>query len=588
MRTTKSNRLVFVVLGIGLWFFLARSEIQAQNSEPLYNGKPESHWINSLRSFPFANGGTPYIALLGSNEVPILLKAVEMQSGSNAPAIRTNAAILLATKGDPAILLPLARKHRDSRVRSIALSGLTFIKDEAVTVAMVEALTDKDPAVRRAAVGGLGLTERKKIPEQLSALVKCLQDADPDVRCSAAGIMCNYYPHLPGQDQTAVAEAAFAEIKRAVNHPDPVVKAAAMKAVNEGHPQIALRKFTHELAIALDELHGSFWRATVKIVDERGLPLEAADVSVTYFIPAAPGGHAGSSWRKIDGRTDSDGVFTASHKDGSRQLSFNSEKTGYYSTRGVLEKTGYSSMPGVLQFILPDPRDPRDPKELASNFDLNVTLVLKKMLRPIPMYVNQVNITQEEKPALDKPLGFDLTIGDWVSPYGKGTKLHMYFTWQIDQDTNGVPARNGINRRSKTGWEEKLTISFPNPGDGIQEFELPGRFGNRSEGDVGSELRSPQEAPESGYQQQLIKLRSWRPGRPGTNTYDHLHKNYFLRVNTVLDETGKIKTAQYGKIYGDFKPAFSTYLNPEPNSRGIEFDLKHNLGRGGTGSYMRY
>jgi hypothetical protein len=47
-------------------------------------------------------------------------------------------------------------------------------------------------------------------------------------------------------------------------------------------------------------------------------------------------------------------------------------------------------------------------------------------------------------------------------------------------------------------------------------------------------------------------------------------------VRTVLDEMGNIKSAHYGKIYGDFMQ-FKYYLNPTPNDRNIEFDPKRNL-----------
>ncbi|MGO9586461.1 MAG: hypothetical protein ACLP2Y_09720 [Limisphaerales bacterium] len=66
--------------------------------------------------------------------------------------------------------------------------------------------------------------------------------------------------------------------------------------------------------------------------------------------------------------------------------------------------------------------------------------------------------------------------------------------------------------------------------------------------------------------------------------------NYFFRGRTALDENGKIKSALYGKIYGGIKSfgaatngSFLTipacYLNPEPNSRNMEFDPKRNLSK---------
>jgi hypothetical protein len=65
-------------------------------------------------------------------------------------------------------------------------------------------------------------------------------------------------------------------------------------------------------------------------------------------------------------------------------------------------------------------------------------------------------------------------------------------------------------------------------------------------------------------------------------------KNYIFRVNTILDKNGNVKSAQYGKIYGDFEEVLTTYFNPEPNSRELEYDMQHNLGPGGKNSYFTY
>jgi hypothetical protein len=284
------------------------------------------------------------------------------------------------------------------------------------------------------------------------------------------------------------------------------------------------------------------------VLDETQKPIEGAHVSVTYYVPPRHAESAASSWQKIDGMTDRHGTFRASHKDSSRQLGISARKLGYYTTHGGHE------------FYV---QGQYDDDRMASNRNPLITLVLKKVIRPVPMYANRVDIAHTKKPAFDKPIGFDLTIGDWVVPYGKGTNSHMFFAWQVDEDGNG-------------GWDSRMTITFPNPGDGIQEFELPGQLGS-----PGSELRSPQQAPAQGYHSVWVKWNSWHPNRPGTNTYDHLRKNYFLRVQTVLDENGKITNSVYGKIYGDFDEVVWMYLNPEPNSRDIEFDPKRNLGRGG-------
>ena len=137
---------------------------------------------------------------------------------------------------------------------------------------------------------------------------------------------------------------------------------------------------------------------------------------------------------------------------------------------------------------------------------------------------------------------------------------------QGKQDGHRLHAAQGDAGTERLG--SQTDCHFPDPGDGIQEFKL-------SELEKTSSLRSPQEAPESGYQPQWIKEWKKRPGRPmGIGTNKNL--NFFFRVRTVLDERGNVKSANYGKIYGDFMD-LAYFFNPEPNSRNMEFDPTKNL-----------
>ena len=73
----------------------------------------------------------------------------------------------------------------------------------------------------------------------------------------------------------------------------------------------------------------------------------------------------------------------------------------------------------------------------------------------------------------------------------------------------------------------KLTVTFPKPGDGIQEFTVP-------DSEKESGLRSPHEAPAEGYQAQLIRENFHHPGKPGKSD-TMTNRNYFFRVRTALD-----------------------------------------------------
>lgn len=541
-------------------------------AEPIYQGQPESYWVN------------------------LLINNLQ-RTGSDAATIRSNAAFILSQRADADILLPIAKATTDSAVKKLILNGLAFNAARKVTMEMVNALADKDPKVRATAIVGLGLTAREKIDEELPALIKCLQDSDPEVRLRVSAVLRNYSypnPQHPEQDQTNVNALAFVEIQKARNNPDSLISNAALIALERYNRDLkkassmpepwrsyermrgeegVLTAYSRELAIQVAEIHGSKWTATLRVIDDDEKPVEGAAVSVKYAIPPEPGEQSENTWKEVKGMTDVNGVFVASHSDSSRLLELNVTKTNYYSSGGSY-KFAYAG-----QF---------NSQRMASNRTPNITIPLKKIIHPVPMYVNCVDIAHREKPALDKPIGFDLTVGDFVAPYGKGTNAQMYLTWHVDYDTNDLSATYGKIRSH--GWDGRMTVSFPNPGDGIQEFDLPGPFDNDfTAKSVGCELRSPQLAPTSGYCAQLVKTNRWNFGKLGSaNNYDHLRKNYFLRVNTTLDEKGHIKSAQYGKIYGDFESAFTTYLNPETNSLELEYDMKHNLGQGGKNFYITY
>lgn len=275
------------------------------------------------------------------------------------------------------------------------------------------------------------------------------------------------------------------------------------------------------------------WQVTIKVVDEAGIPVGGADVQVGYFV--TPPKNESNEMTSRQGKTDTNGLFVATGRS-QYMLYCSARLAGFYQTAVTHE----------LGMVYNKPRhEPWNP---------TIALPLKRIVNPIPMYAKRVNLGM---PIFDKPVGFDLEIGDWVAPSGKGVKTDIVFTGHLA-------------KRAEDDSDWKLVVGFPNAGDGIQTFEKhslpPGQ---------GSALRSPQNALESGYQTEWVKSNSRRPGEPSVYNLDE-SLNFFLRVRTILDEKGNVKSAQYGKIYGDFLD-FTYYLNPTPNDRNVEFDPNQNL-----------
>lgn len=298
------------------------------------------------------------------------------------------------------------------------------------------------------------------------------------------------------------------------------------------------------LAVAQVEVPGTpQWQVTLRVTDEDGNPVADANVYASYNIPS-PADTPGAGARKT-GLTDTNGLATLAAHTGPA-IWYGADKTGYYSTGGA-----------EYDFDL---------KNKANGqwhpWNPTLTVALKKIVNPIPMYARWIRSepsafkkTGQPPIVFKKSIGYDLMAGDWVAPYGKGANADIIFT-------------EDFNKQARSDYDYKLTVSFPKAGDGIQEFTVP-------DAEKNSGLRSPHEAPADGYQPQLVEETSEQPGQASKFGSDP-NRNYFFRVRTVLDENGNVKSALYGKIYGDFMQ-FSYYLNPTPNSRNVEFDPKQDL-----------
>ena len=281
------------------------------------------------------------------------------------------------------------------------------------------------------------------------------------------------------------------------------------------------------------------WTLNLKVVDDNNQPVSDAKTWVAYGDPKqgqSPDPFQTNDWA-IAGLTDTNGLFIAKHIDHSWSIGIQVQKTGYYS---ILESYELYK-PG--QF---------DDRKVAANRNPTLTLTLKKIDKPIQMYAKSLNT---HVPDLDKPVGYDLMVGDWIAPYGTGLNADINFTGHFDKRDGGES-------------DFTLTVTFPKPGDGIQEFTVP-------DSEKSSALRSPHEAPAEGYKAEWVQFDNRKPKTP-TKTNKDANRNYFFRVRTVTDDRGNIVSAHYGKIYGDFM-RFDYYLNPTSNSRNIEFDPKQNM-----------
>jgi len=295
-------------------------------------------------------------------------------------------------------------------------------------------------------------------------------------------------------------------------------------------------------------------RVTIRAVDENGNPVANAKATVQFVLGVPGGGLGNEKISNVEGLTDTNGICVLTGNGDEGTVGAAVLKEGYYGSGG--HGVEFTNVDLISHRWLP--------------WNPTITAILQKKGIQVPMYARRVD--EIKIPVKDKPVGFDLEIGDWVAPYGKGETSDFVFEVNVAPPqwrTNWL----GTSRRLYVIRDNKMTLNFSDDGDGIQTVAaMP--YG----------LRLPRRAPLDGYEPQLTKREYSSNGRtPAHSDYDR-NANYFFRVRTKKDAQGNIVSALYGKIYGEFnnvasgdKISFTYYLNPEPNSRNMEFNPKQNL-----------
>jgi len=289
---------------------------------------------------------------------------------------------------------------------------------------------------------------------------------------------------------------------------------------------------------------------TFKVTTDNGEPVPNVEIGASTFLRWQPGESFGQDiHQQFSATTDVDGVAVVRAESKRGDFGYRVKDTpGFYRDNG----NSYNF------------KEVREGRWQPANLVINI--VLKPVIKPVPLYARKVGDGRPVKiPTLNKPVGFDLMIGDWVTPHGKGNTSDLTFTL-----TESVAYIEGTKP-----FDYVLTVTFSNEGDGIQSvLAAPHKD---------SELRLPRQAPENGYEPKLEKQMALFAEGEAMKYDIREDQNYFFRVRTVLDEKGQIKSALYGKIMGNVRfgvnrsVRFTYYLNPESLDRNMEFDRTRNL-----------
>jgi hypothetical protein len=138
----------------------------------------------------------------------------------------------------------------------------------------------------------------------------------------------------------------------------------------------------------------------LRIVDETQTPLADAYVLIAFTTPV----HGAE--KRAEGLSDSRGFFSGSGK-AIGSVFVRASKEGYYPAR--IER-------------LPNDRD------------LDETVVLPKIIQPIPLLARLVGVGKrdvsgqsQELPPSGETFGFDFAVGEMLPPYGSGKVADIFF-----------------------------------------------------------------------------------------------------------------------------------------------------------------
>lgn len=214
--------------------------------------------------------------------------------------------------------------------------------------------------------------------------------------------------------------------------------------------------------------------------------------------------------------------------------------------------------------------------------NLVATIKLQRVEHPIPLFLKQFADVASDSVLSDLfaighgSLQLDMVKGDWLPPVGRGERADVIFTRNPREEFG-----TGTNPRGITApaYRDSMSVKFIGDDNGLVEVATPPT--------AGLKIRH---APEEGYRQVYVCWKERRKDLSRASNFD-AKRNFAFRIRTERDESGRITSAYYGKIYGDicFKkligvgveavaaPCLLYYLNPAPNDRNLEWDMKNNL-----------
>lgn len=282
---------------------------------------------------------------------------------------------------------------------------------------------------------------------------------------------------------------------------------------------------------------GAMAKIELHVVDENDTPVANANVSVIM-------GMISTAYR-INGQTDTNGVFIIKGKTKGNEIIILSKKEGYYNSK---QKLCFIKM-GEERQVKNGKWQPYGEK---------VEVVLRKKRNPTNLIANHYE-TQEfsHTKLLNQWVGFDLRENDFVEPNCKGkiADFEVMIEWdeKIYSDYTGM----------------RVKIRFTEPYSGY--YEVP-KYLN-------SDLKSPYTAIPDNITSTLATYYTKKIGDDWEEYNFDKNSCWVVRSRPVIDKNGNLVSANYSVIYNinyswntKKQGGFSIYraFNPTPNDTNLE------------------
>ena len=197
--------------------------------------------------------------------------------------------------------------------------------------------------------------------------------------------------------------------------------------------------------------------------------------------------------------------------------------------------------------------DMKQDKVIFPRLEKKVTIRIRKIHNPVDLKLTNGHITDFKCPLTSGEYAFDLEIGDWVSPWGKGKGKDLVVC--IEAVTNdSIKFMRG-------------KIIFPR-GGAYREKLIQSKY-----------FQSVYNADTSMVYQTSFPFEFFYDTRHHKKSYCLMpleKEDYWVfRVREVRDADGNLLSANYGKVYGqirifDYFEFYKCYFNTTPNDTNLE------------------